>query len=267
MSGYDADARPPTVERGTGRTGRPVRLDPVPRPVRRRNLSRAIADALAEEIARGRLKPGERLPSERDLSDAFAVGRSSVREAIKTLESRGLVEGRQGEGTFVRSLSLAALVQVPPVPVSVGETEVRRLFEVRTLLEPGIARLAAERVTNADIVALRRLLERQERLIAGGRYGSEDDARFHLRIARITGNPVFTRLLDGVMRLLADVREPALRAATTAGRRVNLAGHWEILGALEARDPVRAATCALRHLDGAEATALQILREQAPSRD
>src|SRR6266545_3601024 len=117
------------------------------RPLRRRNLSHEIAEILGEQIARGELKPGQRLRSERDLSEAFAVSRSSVREAIKSLESRGLVEGRQGGGTFVCQPGLEALVQLPTAPLTVNEAEVLHLFEVREMLEPAMARLAASRAT------------------------------------------------------------------------------------------------------------------------
>jgi GntR family transcriptional repressor for pyruvate dehydrogenase complex len=233
------------------------------RPLRRRNLSHEIASVLAEQIARGHLKPGERLRSERDLSEAFAVSRSSVREAIKTLESRGLVEGRQGGGTFVRSQGLETLVQVPAGPVSVTEAEVRYLYEVREMLDPGIARLAAERATTADVAALSRLLERHERRVAAGRYGSEEDTQFHLRLARISGNPVLLRLLEGVMRLLAEVREPALRAASNAGVRFSLEAHWQIVRAVESRDPDRAAAAAIDHHERALSTALAVVRADA----
>src|SRR5215216_5753981 len=207
------------------------------RPLRRRNLSEEIAAILAEQIARGHLKPGARLRSEREMSEAFAVSRSSVREAIKSLESRGIVEGRQGGGTFVRSQGLDTLVRVPAGPVCVTEAEVRSLYEVRELLDPGIARLAAQRATAADVAALRRLLERHQRQVDQGRYGSSEDTRFHLRLARIAGNPVLLRLLEGVMHMLAAVREPALRAASNAGVRFSLQAHWQIVCAVEARDP------------------------------
>src|SRR5438093_575436 len=120
---------------------------PAIHPVRRRSVSQELVDRLAAEISRGRLKPGERLRSERELSLAFDVSRASVREAIRTLESRGLVEGRHGRGTFVRAPSVEALVQIPAGPVPVTEEGVRQLFQVRELLEPGIARHAAERAS------------------------------------------------------------------------------------------------------------------------
>lgn len=231
------------------------------RPIRRRNVSQEVVERLAADISHGRLKPGERLRSERGLSETFSVSRSSVREAIKTLESRGLVEGRQGKGTFVRRQGIETLVQLPPAPVPVNEERVVQLFEVRELLEPGIARLAAERARPADIASLRRLLEQQAARVETGRYTSDDDARFHVRVARITANPVLIRLLEGVMQLLAAVREPALRAATTAGLRVTLAGHWELVKGIEAHDPDAAAATAHHHLEGARATAIRVIRE------
>lgn len=238
-----------------------ARTNAAPRPIRRRNVSQEIAAKLAQDIALGRYKPGERLRSERDLCEEFDVSRSSVREAIKTLESRGLVEGRQGEGTFVRRQGLDMLVQLPAAPVSVNEVEVQHLYEVREMLEPPMARRAAERATAADVAALCRLMERQERLVEQGRYTSQDDARFHLKLAAIAGNPVLTRLLEGVMHLLGVVREPALRAASTAGLRVTLARHWQILRAVEAHDPDTAERHAREHLSGALATAIKVIRE------
>jgi DNA-binding FadR family transcriptional regulator len=231
-------------------------------PLRRRNLSQEIAEALTEEIASGRLKAGERLRSERDLCETFAVSRSSVREAIKTLQSRGLVEGRPGGGTFVSSQGLETLVQVPSGPVSITEAEVHYLFEVREMLEPGIARLAAIRARPSDITALTRLLERQERFTEAGRYTSAHDARFHQQLARISGNPVLMRLEEGVMRLLGAAREPALRAASDAGVRFRLDRHWAILHAIAAHDTEAAAACSLEHLNHAQATALRAVRNQ-----
>lgn len=231
------------------------------RPIRRRSVSASIADALVEQIAQGRIRPGERLLSERDLSETFAVSRSSVREAIKSLESRGMVEGRHGGGTFVRPQGLDTLVQVPAGPVSVSQVEVGYLFEVREMLEPSIARHAAERARPADITALRRMLERAEVLVAAGRYTDEHDTRFHVRVARISGNPVLIKLQEGIMRLLTEVRGPSFRAATAGGWRTKLAGHWQIVNALEAHDVERAAAAAHHHLTDALATALTILQE------
>lgn len=232
------------------------------RPVRRRTVSQELVERLSAEIGRGRLKPGERLRSERDLSVAYDVSRASVREAIRTLESRGLVEGRHGRGTFVRTPSVEALVQIPAGPVPVTEEGVRQLYQVRLLLEPGIVRHAAEQASAADLTGLRRLMEKQEQGSESTRYTSDDDTRFHLALAGLTGNPLLVRLLEGVMTLLAVVREPALKAASASGLRLTLDGHRAITDALEARDADAAEAAMRAHLERAEALAVRVVQEQ-----
>ncbi len=234
----------------------------VPAGCTRRTVARDLVERLAAEIAQGRLQPGQRLPSERVLSEAHAVSRASVREAIRTLESRGMVECHQGRGSFVRPLGLDRLVQVPAGPVTVDDRGVLHLFEVRAVVEPGVARLAAQRARPDDLTALRQLVEQQQALLDAGRYTSADDARFHVRLARLSGNPVMTRLVEGVMRMLGEVREPARRAS---GLPASIAGHWEVLRAIEAGDAERAAAAMTAHLSRARDKALQMLRIQLPA--
>lgn len=228
----------------------------------RRTVARNLEERLAAEIAGGVLRPGQRLPSERTLSEAYAVSRASVREAIRTLESRGLVESHQGRGTFVRPQGLERLVQVPAGPVSVDDRGVLHLFEVRAIVEPGVVRLAAQRARAEDVAALRQMVEQQQALLEAGRYTSADDARFHVRLARVSGNPVMTRLVEGVMRMLGEVREPARRAS---GLPASIAGHWEVLRAIEAADPERAAAAMTAHLNRARDKALLMLRIPLPA--
>jgi GntR family transcriptional repressor for pyruvate dehydrogenase complex len=233
------------------------------RPVRRTNLSSTVADSLAAMIEKGKLRPGERLQPERELSELFQVSRSTIREAFKTLESRGLIEGRQGEGTFVRMQSLERLVQWSGAPISVTAREVVQLYEVRDLIEPGIVALAAERISARDLRTLQRMLDRHEQRIREGRYTSADDSIFHHRLVVATENPVLIRVLDGVMDVLDSVRDAALRAAT--GLRVSMDGHRAILRALEARDAKAAHLAMAAHLTQARATLLRVLRDQEPA--
>ena len=213
-------------------------------------------------IEKGKLRPGERLQPERELSELFQVSRSTVREAFKTLESRGLIECRQGEGTFVRQQSLERLVQWSGAPISVTAHEVEQLYEVRDLIEPGIVALAAERISRRDLRTLRRMLERHEQRVREGRYSSVDDSIFHHHLVAATENPVLIRVLDGVMDVLDSVRDAALRAAT--GLRISIDGHWAIIAALEARDPDAARDAMAAHLLQARATLLRVLRDQQP---
>jgi len=227
-------------------------------PIRRTNLSATVADRIAEQIASGKLAAGSRLQSERELSDLFGVGRSSIREAIKALESRGLVEGRQGEGRFVRAQDVAGLVRAPSGPVSVSELELLQLYEARKIVEPGMAALAAGRATRRDLAPLRRLIGRHELGLAKGRYGGAEDTAFHMKVAELAGNPLLARLLEAILHMLHAAREPALRSAGALN--FSLEGHREIFRALEAQDAVAVQAAALAHLERAQQTALAIVR-------
>lgn len=239
--------------------------DPALRPVRRTNLSAAIAERIADQITQGKLPPGSRLQSERELSDLFGVGRSSIREAIKALESRGLVEGRQGEGRFVRAQHVAGLVQAPSGPVAVSEREVEQLYEARKIVEPGMAALAAERATSRDLAVARRLLDRHEERVVAGRYGGLEDSAFHARLAAMADNPLLARLLEAILQVLHATREPALRSAQ--GLHFSLDGHWEVLRAVEARDPAAAHAAMLAHLGRAQSLAVEVVRSGAHAGD
>ncbi len=247
-----------TVVAARGNRARPMADAASLGPVRRMNLSAAIADRIAESIAQGKLPAGSRLQSERELSDRFGVGRSSIREAIKTLESRGLVEGRQGEGRFVRAQDLAGLVQPPAGPLSVTEREVAQLYEARRIIEPGMAALAAERAAKRDLAAVRRMLERHEERVNAGTYGGAEDTAFHLKIAAMAENGLLARLLDAVFQALHAIREPALRSSPAI--KLSLEGHWRVLEALEAHDPEAAQRASLEHLDRARRLALDVVR-------
>lgn len=230
------------------------------RPVRRVNLSSEIAGRIAGQIERGDLPPGSRLQSERELSDLFQVGRSSIREAIKALESRGLVEGRQGEGRFVRALDLSGIVRTPAGPVAVSESEIRQLYEARLIVEPGMAILAAQRAQRRDLAAAARMLDRHQALLERGAYGGSEDNVFHLHLAAAADNPLLAKLLEAVLHVLHAHREPALRSGPN--RLLTLDGHRAILAAIEARDPGGARDAMVEHLARARETAVSIILQR-----
>jgi GntR family transcriptional regulator, transcriptional repressor for pyruvate dehydrogenase complex len=227
------------------------------KPVRRVNVSAEIAERIADEIERGALPAGSRLRSERELSDLYQVGRSSVREAIKALESRGLVEGRQGEGRFVRALDLSGIVQTPTGPVVASEAEVRQLYEARLIVEPAMAALAAQRGGRRDLATLHRMVNRHAALLERGAYGGVEDKAFHLQIAAMADNPLLAKLLGAVLHVLHAQREPALRSGPP--RPLTLDGHRAILAALDAADPEQARDAMVAHLAKARETAVSII--------
>src|SRR2546426_928581 len=148
-------------------------------PIKSTRIYEEIVRQVKQMIAEGRLKSGDRLPPERDLAEKFVVSRSSVREALRALESLGLVEIRAGEGTFVREVSVESLIEPLALMMVAQREAIAELFEARRLLEPGIAALAASRATLEEVAEMERILEEQAKEIAEGRTGLVQDAAFH----------------------------------------------------------------------------------------
>jgi GntR family transcriptional repressor for pyruvate dehydrogenase complex len=205
-------------------------------------------------IREGKLRAGDQLPSERELAETFKVSRTSVREAIRALETKGLVVTRTGMGTFVADLPIEFLV-APFATLLIEEKDaLADIFEVRKLVEPHIASLAAERATAADIQAMSDILNKQEAAVSRGESGVEADAEFHFAIGQATQNQALKKLISGLMDILSHSREESLQ---TAGRRqASLASHRGILAAIEAHDQERAREAMLRHIERVERNVL-----------
>ena len=133
-------------------------------PINSPRIYEEIVRQIRTLISEGRLKSGDRLPPERDLAERFRVSRASVREALRSLESMGLIEIRLGEGTFVREISVDSLIEPLALVILTQREAVGELFEARRLLEPPIAGLAARRSTKEEIQEM----ERSELLIDDG---------------------------------------------------------------------------------------------------
>ena len=170
-------------------------IEDVYRPVDRTELYHEIAGQLQEMIGRGVFKPGDRLPSEQDLAERFKVSRVLVREAYRALESRGLIEIREGDGAYVHEVSQDELYQsMLDFLVSRKET-IQEVIQVRLSLEPEVAYSAAQNATDDDIRELEAILARHEEKAAHGDPGVEEDELFHHTIARMTGNRFLLCLL------------------------------------------------------------------------
>ena len=152
-------------------------------PVKSVRIYEDIVRQVRALIADGHLKSGDRLPPERDLADRFRVSRTSVREALRSLQARGLIEIRAGEGAFVRDVSVEALVEPLALVILPYREAVGELFEARHLLEPAIAALAARRATREELAEMERILAEQAREVAHGRTGMAQDSALHAAIA------------------------------------------------------------------------------------
>ena len=223
-------------------------------PIKSTRIYEEIVRQVKAMIAEGRLKGGDRLPPERDLAEKFVVSRTSVREALRALESLGLVEIRPGEGTFVREVSIDSLVE-PLALLMVSHREaIGELFEARRLLEPSLAALAAARATPEEVQEMERILEEQAKEIASGRTGLTQDAQFHAAIGAAAHNRAITRLTHAIMDLLTQSREESLN---TPGRPTRShEDHRRVLAAISRRDAEAARRAMLDHIEAVEALVL-----------
>jgi GntR family transcriptional repressor for pyruvate dehydrogenase complex len=225
--------------------------------VRKTRLFEGVAKQIQRLIVEGALKPGDLLPPERELAERFAVSRSSVRDAIRTLEIVGLVVPRQGEGTVVADVSPEAVVM--PIAAVLGRKRelISELLDIRKMIEPALAARAAERATPEEIARLEDILRRQRVKTQRGEPAVEEDAEFHYELALAAKNGVVRRVIDVLMRLL---RETRARSLQTHGRpERSLAGHRRIVEAIKRRDPAAAERAVRRHVEEIESIVLKKL--------
>jgi GntR family transcriptional repressor for pyruvate dehydrogenase complex len=211
--------------------------------VKRTKLYEKVAQQIKEMMRDGLLKPGDRLPAERELAETFRVSRSSLRDAIRVLEVMGLVAPRQGEGTIVCDVSAESLMS-PLSSMLLHKRElVSELLDLRRMIEPPLAGRAAIRATPDEISRLEDILGRQKKKVDRGELAVEEDAEFHYAIAEAAKNTVVLRVVDVFMDLL---RESRARSLQVQGRlQKSFAGHQRIFRAIK-RHKAAAAEIAMR---------------------
>lgn len=208
----------------------------------REKLSDEVLERLGTDIAAGIYSPGHAIPIETDLMTAFSVGRSSVREAIRTLTSLGMVETGPRRGTSVAARSSWNMLNRDVMRwIMAGGRHSSELLaaidEARMIFEPSAAALVARRAGRLQILAIEAAFARMEEAAAAGdpEAAIQADRAFHVAILRATGNPIleaFDTALDAVLGLLFSVT-----ANHMENYRANLASHHAVLEAIRARDP------------------------------
>ena len=221
-------------------------------PIKPKKISEEIVQQIKQLITTGDLKPGERIPSERDLATMLSVSRPSVREAIMVLEAMGFLDARQGGGTYVRSLTEVTIADPLSNILSGKDPKVLyALTEVRMGLETWSAYLAASRATDAQLKRLRELYSIMEKQAADGGWDAEIDAKFHYVITEATQNTIQVHVLNTIHTLF---KTTIMVALTEFYQREGyleklLSQHRNILEAIEARDPDRAQLAMRVHLE------------------
>ena len=219
----------------------------VGRPVTKTSLSNDIADHLVQMISKGNLRPGERLPPERELCKQFAVGRSSLREAIRCLAIVGLLDVRVGDGTFVAPDGAKFLGTVFEWRVVTEQQDITSLLELRLAIEAETAYHAAMRATAADVEALRSIVARMNDVVDNRAKFSPLDAEFHLTIARACQNRL---MYDLLMMVRSQLERSLMRvlALPGGGSDVAIKQHAAILEAIHQRNGEEAKNLMRAHI-------------------
>src|SRR5438445_6740733 len=228
-------------------TVEPIADQPVYKAIRTSRLYEQIVQQIEGSILKGVLKPGDQLPAERELAQQFGVSRTAVREAIKALREKGLVEAYSGRGTFITDGRSQAIRQSLDLMLRIGQAEgSTHLAVVREILEPEIAFRAATKIEEAHLAAMRDSIATMERSLQDPDEYIEADLDFHLTLAESVPNPIIFSLIDSIVVLL---REQRMRTCPAEGRpQRGQVHHKRILETVERRDPEKAREAMRAHL-------------------
>lgn len=210
----------------------------------KRSLAVITEEKLLEMIRERKMKPGDRLDNEYELARKLQVGRSTIREAVKSMESRNIVTIRQGAGTFISEEE-----GIPKDPLGISlmgrdEQTVLDLLEVRMILEPESAAMAALNRSRNDLALIEKQCEKVETLIKKGEVYTVEDVKFHQLIARATGNRIITNLIPIIHRSIVLTMEMTDRRL----QETTVVFHRQILECMERRDGRGARSSMMAHI-------------------
>ncbi|GLF86343.1 MULTISPECIES: FadR/GntR family transcriptional regulator [Bacillus] len=234
--------------------------------IKTKKIYEEIADALIESIRTGELLPGEKLDSVQALSESFQVSRSAVREALSALKAIGLIEMKQGEGTYVKQFDPEQLTFSLSPAFLMKQHDVTQLLELRTIIETGAVKKAALLRTDDDLHQLREALEQMKLAEAHKETGEEADLSFHLAIATASKNDLLKALMNHVSTLLVETMRETRKAvlfSKKASIRQLYKEHEHIYKAVLARQPEEAERAMLTHLKNVEKLLSDVIQEPA----
>ena len=211
-------------------------------------VSEEIAGQIKRAILSGKLKPGDKLPTERELVEQFHTSRVSVREAVRALEHLGLVKIKRGAGggTYVTGADHHPVAESFWVKMQLSKGTLNHLTEARLMLEPGLCRLAAQHATAQDLECLKTVVEQQEAMVRAGKETSSYDLKFHRTLIDAAHNPILSLTTVSVIDLLVNALQQARVGAGLTVHVVNF--HRAIYNALFDRNGERAARLMAEHV-------------------
>ncbi|MEF7612349.1 FadR/GntR family transcriptional regulator [Aquincola sp. MAHUQ-54] len=221
-------------------------------PIQTRRTFEEICERIRERVSSGELKPGDKLPAERDLAQQLGVGRNALREALRSLEIAGIVELRKGVkgGAFIRPGDPGRMDAVVRDMFSLGSISVSELTEARIHVQDLVVRLACERATEADFTALEAVIERTEAMTEAGRYLDrvECSRDFYRLLGAATHNGVLDMMVQSITEILMQFVYARVAAGGKAQPRL-VQKRRAFLAALRARDSEEAARLMRSHLE------------------
>lgn len=216
-------------------------------PIRKAGISDVMVEQILSYVKAGQLKPGDKLPSERELAERFAVSRPTVREALRALSVLGVIDIRHGGGAYVGSLDADALLGPLNFFLSLTDVSMARLYEARRLIEGEICALAATVCTPEDIEDLEALIAEQDSVQAYAQEYLELDSRFHARLGHLSGNSFLARASQSLNVLGIEFRTRAAKTRDTPRR--SILDHRSIVEALRRKDAEGARKAMAAHME------------------
>lgn len=234
-------------------------------PIKTRKIYEEIVEQLKDMLSRGELKPGDKLPSEREMAESLGVSRASVREALTALEAIGILDVRPGEGTYVKQTSIAVTFESLALILAVERNPLAQMMEVRRVIETECAALAAQRATQEQLNRIEESLSQMKRAPTVTEAVAHD-LHFHFAIAAATQNTILLRMMNTVADLMHHTfrqdRE-GLYARTGKERQITRE-HEAIWQAIRDRDPGLARQKMLEHINNIE-TGIRSQTEEGPA--
>jgi len=206
-------------------------------------LYESVINQIIDLIKNNELKPGDKLPPERELAEKLSISRGSLREAFRVLESRGLIKTRPGGGRFVREIDKNAIVDTKNVILNLERSAILELLEAREIVEVKIAELAAQRATKGDIEAIEEIVNKKA---IDDKEAIKSNVEFHLAVAQASHNFVF----NNIMLLHVDLfKNISSKTGEVPGRVYNKnREHKAIFRAIKEGDSKKAGEAMLKHL-------------------
>lgn len=188
------------------------------KPVKTKKIYEEIIEQVKLLITAGRLQPGDKLLSERDLAEKLKVSRASVREAFSALEIMGIIKIKPGEGSFVRQASFDKLIDPLTLALQLEPDDMFELLEVRKILEVAAAGMAAHRATKEDLDAMAKALALMQQDVQKGELGDTADADFHYAVVYATHNAILLRVMNTIQDMMvANLRSSRQRLFNSPG--------------------------------------------------